>query len=37
MLITQIVCMFSGAVKLWLEQEREAQLCSQCCGLYTQI
>lgn len=27
----------SGAVKLWLEQEGEAQLCSKCCGLYLQV
>lgn len=29
--------MISGAVKLWLEQEGEAQLCSKCCGLYLQV
>lgn len=29
--------MFSGAVKLRLEQEGEAQLCSKRCGLYSEV
>lgn len=32
-----IVCVFSGAVELRLEQEGEAQLCSECRGLYSQV
>lgn len=37
MLIVLILCVFSGAVKLRLEQEGEAQLRSQRCGLYAQV
>lgn len=32
-----LILMFSGAVKLWLEQEGEAQLCSKRCGLHSQV
>lgn len=28
---------FSGALKLWMEQEREAQFSSQRCGLHPQV
>lgn len=37
MSISLTVCVFSGAIKLWLEQEGEAQLCSKCCGLHSQV
>lgn len=35
--IMGILCVFVGAVKLWLEQEGEAQFCSKCRGLHAQV
>ena len=33
----QKIWLFAGVVELWLEQEGEAQLCTQCCGFHTQV